>query len=547
VTLGLLLVSWQLRQSRLESEVDLASWKYVVIGLAYGFGLVGIVALRKGRWLRQVAYGQVAADAAIVTAVVFMTGGAESVFAFTYVFVVLEASMTLLRPGAILAFGLATLFFLVVLLLQATRFVPEVLRPVADSHVLFAFLVHTSGVGLVAVLAGGLANNLRIAGRRLAEREEDLERLEALQGAILRALPAGLLYVDASGVIRFGNEAANGILRRGAGELVGQPLSRVLPGVAEAQSASGSGEHGRRPAGLLRRRETTLVLPDGEPVRVGFSLAPLAEDASTSTIVVFQDLTEVARLEEAVGRAERLALVGKFAAGLAHEVRNPLASMCASIDVLEQTLDPPESMKRLMTNVVREASRLDHLIKDFLTLARPRKLTFARLELGALVEGVLGMFENDELARELSVEARVEKGVFANADPDLLRQVMWNLVRNAAEAMQGRGGGALSVDVREGRQGPVIEVADTGPGVDEERRRRVFDPFYTTKSEGSGLGLAICQSIVHAHGGEIELDSKPGQGTRVTVQLSRAVPTLDVTLDDYTPSPELIEAEEGGA
>lgn len=545
VTLGLGLAAWQLKQAKVTDPRDIITWQYLVIGLAYGSGLIAVLALRLGRFVRAVAWAQTIADAAIVTAVVAMTGGADSVFTFTYVFVVLEGSVTLLRPGALVATTLGTALFGGVLLVQAVGLAPGLLPEVAARHLVFTFVVHTSGVGLVAMLAGGLAYKLRVAGRRLAEREEDLERLEELHAAILEALPAGLLTVDSLGQIRFGNEAAHTILRARPGELVGRRLDTLLPGVAAAHARFSPAESasGLPGAAKGRREETPVRLPDGATLRIGFSLAPLALEEGTSTIVVFQDLTEVARLQAAVDRAERLALVGKFAAGLAHEVRNPLASMCASIDVLEQTLEPPPATRRLMANVVREAARLDHLIRDFLALARPRKLSFTRVDLGGLVGGVLEMFENDELMQDVAVEAELEPGVTANADSDLVRQVVWNLVRNAAQAMYGQSEPrVLGVRVCEGDEGPAIEVEDTGRGLGEEQLRRAFDPFYTTKQEGSGLGLAICQSIIHAHGGGLELEGRPGRGARVRVQLSDSVPTMDVPLRDLTPHPELVEA-----
>lgn len=541
VTAALAIAFWQFRSSPFKNVEEVAYWQYLVIAAAYGFGLLGILALRQGRALRPVAFAQTVADAGIVTTVVLMTGGAESVFAFTYVFVVLEGSVVLLRAGAMVAMAVSTLLFGTVLLLQLGQTLPDLLPPVVASNAIFAFFVHSTGVGLVAILASNLATKLRIAGRQLAEREEDLERLGELHAGILRALPAGLLTVGPDGIIRFGNESAHAILHLPPRALVGASLCEVLPEVGAVHQAydveqRGDGQVGRM--GRTRRHEASVDLSDGAVIRVGFSFAPLSMPEGASTIVVFQDVTEVVRLEAAVERAERLALVGKFAAGLAHEVRNPLASMCASIDVLEASLDPPEGMRRLMENVVREAARLDNLIRDFLALARPRKLSFAKVDLGALVAGVLEVFENDRLMQGIEVALCVEGPVFATGDQDLLRQVLWNLVRNAAEAMQGASNGAtLRIEVSTTSEGPTVAVIDTGPGLGEEELRRAFDPFYSTKREGSGLGLAISQSIVQAHGGELELTSRPGSGARVVIHLRESVPTLDVPLDDPSGMP----------
>ena len=533
VTTGLGLAFWQVSSLDVGQPDDVQGWQYLIISIAYGLGILGVLALRTGRYLRAVAYGQVVADACIVTAVVAMTGGAESVFGFTYVFVVLEGSMVLLGTGGLVATGFSTLLFGTVLVLQLQRFLPSALPPVNESRALFSFFVHTMGVGMVGLLASSLASKLRIAGLRLAEREEDFERLSELHAAILRALPAGLVTVGPDGRVRYGNEAARGILRCGARELEGARLEEVLPYVAQTlREEVDSGK--LRPR---RRYECAHVLDNGEPLRLGYSLAPLHLPGDAGTVVTFQDLTEVVRLEEAVERAERLAVVGKFAAGLAHEVRNPLASMCASIDVLEQSLHPPENMRRLMRNVVREAERLDTLIKDFLTLARPRKLSFERVDVSLLVASVLEMYSNDGLMREVEVKTELEPGVEASIDPDLIRQVLWNLVRNAAEALSTirNRPRRLYINTRLTPEGPLVSITDNGPGLNEYQQRRVFEPFFSTKKEGTGLGLALSQSIAHAHGGRIELISRPGEGTRVELRLSAHVPTLDLLLAEPTP------------
>ena len=529
VTSALVLAFWQIQEMNYERSEDIPSWQYLVIGVAYGLGLLGILALRTGKYLKILAYAQVVADSAVVTAVVVMTGGVDSVFAFTYVFVVLEGSMVLLGPGAAVATSISTILFGAVTLLQLSRGLPGVLPPIVGNQALFSFFVQTTGVGMVGFLASRLSTKLQIAGRRLAEQAKDLKRLGEFQSAILRALPAGLVTVGPDEVVQFGNDSAHSILHLSDGQLVGRSLSVLLPEVSVILRRLGGVS---RESTARTRHEASVILLDSTPIRLGFSLAPLPMSEGPSTIVVFQDVTEVVRLEEAVARAERLALVGRFAAGLAHEVRNPLASMCASIDALDQSLQPPPHMQRLMQNIVREASRLDHLIRDFLTLARPHKLTFEVVDLGNLVHGVLELFKNDQtLMAQVEVEFEADDSIQAVVDQNLVRQVLWNLMRNAAQAMEAKGG-TLRVDVRQGEEGPEVAVSDTGSGMTDEQRRQAFDPFYTTKKGGSGLGLAISQSIVQAHGGELELHSQPSVGTIVFVRFRDGTPAFQVPLGE---------------
>ncbi len=521
VSAGLGLAFWQLDASAPDKAASVAVWQYVVIGVAYGTGLVVVLALKMRRYLPGAAFLQVVADTATVGVVVVLSGGAESVFVFMFVLVTLEASVTLLRPGAAVAIGLGTVVYGGILLAQGLG-LSAYLPPPSSQNLLPTFFVHTLGMGLVGLLASGLASKLHSTGRQLAEREEDLLRLGELQGAILAALPAGLLTVDESGRIQYGNASAHAILRIPPRGLVGRPVHDVLPGVSLSRR--------------MARQELAVVLGDGAMLRIGFSSAPLTDRENSGMVLVFQDLTEVARLEVAVQRAERLAVVGRFAAGLAHEVRNPLAAICASIDVLEQSIDPPEPMKRLMANVVREAARLDRLIQDFLALARPRTLCLERVDLSSVVRGVLEVFAHEGALEELAVESDIQPQVEAVIDSDLLRQVLWNLLRNAGEAMRGAEERRLWVQLRLGPDGPEIEIRDTGIGLDEGVRRRVFEPFFSTKPSGSGLGLAISQSIVHAHGGSLDLEGL-SQGAAATIRLPRDAPSVRLTMQDPTPIP----------
>ncbi|MEO1335733.1 MAG: ATP-binding protein, partial [Myxococcota bacterium] len=296
--------------------------------------------------------------------------------------------------------------------------------------------------------------------------------------------------------------------------IVGYHLGHVVPSIQSYWKA-----HQRDPS-ERGRFEVGADRPDGSRIRLGFSFAPLAVDAGeSSAMVVFQDLTDIVRLKEAVERAERLATVGKFAAGLAHEVRNPLASMCASIDVLKESIDPPPAMKRLMNNVVREADRLNALITDFLAFARPRPLRAEPVELASMLRSIMSVFSHDQLLAHTSVQWQVTPGIRAMIDSDLIRQVIWNLVRNAAEATPQ---GQITLICRKEGDKPVVRIRDDGPGIPPEQLAKIFDPFYTTKEGGTGLGLAIAHSIIEAHGGELNVDSELGQGTEISLLLPEA-------------------------
>ena len=256
--------------------------------------------------------------------------------------------------------------------------------------------------------------------------------------------------------------------------------------------------------------------------------------------MIFQDVTHVVEMERELRRSERLAAIGQLSASIAHEIRNPLAAISGSIQVLErrtpERADDPEA-RRLMEIVLRETDRLNALITDFLLYARPAPRRVTAIALGDALDDVLRMFEAVRPAR-VAVATRLEPGLVLHADPEQLRQVLWNLVLNAAQAME-KGG---RLEIRGARTGEPpqeavpgrrnedqaqqdwveIAVVDEGVGIPMDALDRIFDPFFTTKRGGSGLGLATVHRIVEQHGGSIRVESTLGVGTTVRVRLPRA-------------------------
>jgi two-component system, NtrC family, sensor histidine kinase PilS len=513
---------------------DFASWHVSLIVVSYALSIVYALILRYRRAVLALAYAQIVLDTGLVTVLVALTQGIESVFGFVYVFTVLGAGITLYRRGAIVAAICYLFMFGTIVLMQVDSEI-NLLPHVDFGPAIFSLFMYSVGIALVAGLSSTLAEKLLITGRRLAERESDYEELEELHAAILRSLPAGLMTIDAEVVIRYANEAALAILALQADEVVNKPLEAVVSMMAVRHKSARS----LSSVATRERFEETFHRRDGKTIRLGFSFAPLGS-GGTGSIVVFQDVTEIMRLKDAYERAERLATVGKLAAGLAHEVRNPLAAMCASIEVIKNALAPPESMKRLMNNVVSEADRLNGLITEFLEFARPREPQRQPADVSQLVAGVIEVLKNDRILASTKLDVRLEEKLFASIDSAQMRQVIWNVAKNAAESMIGRSDATLSISTRRSRRSVDVIIRDTGPGISPDQLKRVFDPFFTTKDRGSGLGLAISHSIVQAHGGRILLDSKPGQGTEVTIALEPASseagssaiePTVDTSAD----------------
>jgi two-component system sensor histidine kinase PilS (NtrC family) len=479
---------------------------YAVAGAAYVTIVLGALWLRfVRRHLVLLAYGQLVADALTATGLVVLTGGVESIFVFLYSLSVLNAAIVLERRGALVLAGVAAVMYGAVFVGDA------VVTGVVHLGQLPSLGTNVGSFFLVAALGGYLTGQLSTTSEQLKDARAELRQLERLNAAMLASLPSGVVGVDEHGAVVFVNQAGIDIL--GAPDLVGAELAARYPEL----TVRGSHAQG------ARFEETIATATRGTRV-IGGNHAPLVGAEGSGRVIVFQDLTELRRLQEDVARAEQLAALGRVAAGLAHEVRNPLAAMIGCLHLLradDARLEPDN--RRMLDIVWREAERLSGLVQDFLRYARPAPPRAAVVPIRLVLEEVaqtalLGL-------RSARVEVVVEPELTGWCDADQLRQVMWNLVVNADAAIAGAGRSGV-VAFRARREGAfvVIDVDDDGPGVPESARAQVFEPFFTTRPEGTGLGLATCQQLVRQNGGSLQVGEAPTGGARFTVRLPAAPP-----------------------
>lgn len=477
-----------------------------LIVATYGLTIVFALMLKRTRRVSHLAAVQVGSDLVLTTILVHLTGGAESGFAFMYILVIVGASFVLGRTALATA-GVAIVLYVIDGAFAGGPPLRTLIRTLAVNTVAFA---------ATGALATRLAVELRRAGEHIVSQGVILRDLAALHEDVIRGLTSGLITVGRDGRILTFNSAAADIIGRRPVDVVGRTLSDVMPRLAALQAGVGDG--------ALRRGEVTQVVArrDGtqEERTLGVSLSPLVDSTGgvLGRIVNFQDLTELRRMEGAVQRAERLAAVGRLAAGIAHEIRNPLAAISGSIELLAQSLqsDAQKENRELMSIVIREVERLDALVTDLLEFARPRGLETQRLDVAATMAEMLRVFENDKLLGGAHVELRADRPVWIDADPSQLRQVVWNLLRNAAEAAPGQ---PITIEVGADGNIATLAVRDRGPGIPPELRARVFEPFFSTKETGTGLGLATVHRIVEEHKGAVEVDCPSVGGTVVTIRL----------------------------
>ncbi len=542
LALSLLCFGLSLALDGVEREFSAAEKRGFYATVAFAFLSTAIYGafIRRIRRPDRFAALQVATDLLIVTALVYFSGGAHSIFIFLYALVTVYGAVFLGQRGALAtALACAGLYGSVIAAEGLGWMEAHATATRGPLPILLAtWGVHASALVLVAALASVLSRELKQTGEALNQRTRDLKRLRRLHERTVESLMSGLLTTDSEGRITSFNPEAERITGAVAAEVVGHDVEAVIPGVcAVAMSASPGGAPTRMRARIPHRNRWGNELHLG----VAGSILREADGSPAGHVLIFQELTKVVEMERELRRSERLAAVGQLAASIAHEIRNPLAAISGSIQVLRANAagarDGPERVK-LMEIVIRETDRLNGLITDFLGYARSSPLRRAPVEVSSAIEEVLKIFEAvraDYVKRYL----RLEPNLYTDADALQLRQLLWNLVLNAVQAMQG--GGRLSIltravaddasqevdsarrnAVEEGADRIEIVVTDTGVGIPPEVMDQIFDPFFTTKSEGSGLGLATLHRIVEDHDGTVRVESEPGAGTVFRIRLPRA-------------------------
>ncbi len=492
---------------------------YGLILVSYGMSLGYLILHVRGVPTRVQAIVQLVGDIALVTGFVYFTGGLYSPFSFLYLTVIVVAAV-MLRGGGLIFAGLSSVAYglLVDMMVYGLLPIPPNLAgfeiPLSTSRVLYQIMIHVVGFVLVALLVSYLGESLRTAHHRLEEESERATQFVALTDQVVRSVGAGILAADLEGRVLHLNPAGERILGfSDVDDVLGRTMERVMP----LEEHDWDTLRVRARSWPLERLTGTL---EGGETRLGLSVGPLRDDAGSVVgfIVNFQDLTELEIETERRRMQERMAAVGEMASRMAHEIKNPLASISGSAQMLAHSDDTDEANSRLLRIVVDESRRLSRILDDFLNFARPHQATHKPCNLSVMLQDCVDLLQRSPECRDHHrLELHAADDLVIRGEEHLLRQLFWNLSRNALQAMPE--GGELVITAE--RRGPaaVLSWADTGIGMDEEIRRRAFEPFVTSHSEGTGLGLAVVYAAVEDHGGTIAIDSAPGEGTTVTVEL----------------------------
>jgi two-component system sensor histidine kinase PilS (NtrC family) len=491
---------------------------------------------------------QVAAELAVISMIVYFTGGMRSPYNSLYLMTIISAALSYRLVGTLLVAGIASGAFFTAVWIEAGRHARQLWSPELwgalgqlsdeDFYTIFLRLC----IFFLCAFAGGyLAERLYSKDEALAHTSEALKIAKLETGDILKHLRSGVLTLDLGGHIVYFNRAAEEILGIPEKKIRGRHLREAL-GVAYPELAE-------RLDWVLAtqqmdcRSELTIHRPDGKTLPVGISTSVLsgANGRSRGIIAVFADLTEVKEIEEKMRRQDRLAAIGELSAGIAHEIRNPLAAISGSVEVLRNDLDVSGENAQLLDLIVKESARLNKILSDFLLYARISPVVTGRVCVATALDEVF------EITRRrfqqlgigpIELDAEIaDRTVMVEADPDHLKQILLNLIFNGLESPRGLRRVVVrlrnhTVTRRDRPDGilpegdwTAIAVCDEGTGIPDQVLARLYEPFVSTKTNGTGLGLAVVKRLVDNCGGRILVDTRKGEGTTFTIYFKRCPTT----------------------
>jgi two-component system, NtrC family, sensor histidine kinase PilS len=461
---------------------------------------------------------QVLTDIVFTTLLVYVAGGVDASFNFLYALIIIVASIMLPAYWAYLTAATAFICFGTVLELSFFGAIRSFTASSPDLRsIQIVIAVNLVAFLAVAYLGSRLSARLRAMRSQYERQQTDLDALRILHGTIVQSISGGLITTDLNGVITLVNPAAERLLERGRSECVSRELG-VLLGAQPAELAMGP------------RQELRYTSPSGVEKIFGLSASPLVGDSGfAGHVYSFNDLTEIRRLENEVRKQDQLAAVGRMAAGIAHEIRNPLTSIGGSAMMLRETATLDDEQAMLMDIVIRESERLNNIVTDFLTYARERESHFEPVDLVPLLEDTVCLLRSREEVQAGFVAVKTDFAVeqaWTVADGDRLKQVLWNICHNALRAMteldkDKTKAHVLGVRLTQTAGEWQIGIRDNGPGMRPQQLEKMFEPFQSEFSGGTGLGLAIVYRIVQQHEGKISVQSQLGKGTELIVSLKR--------------------------
>ncbi|MBW1888048.1 MAG: PAS domain S-box protein, partial [Deltaproteobacteria bacterium] len=458
---------------------DIQTSHYLLIATIYSLTFIYILLLKILKNLSKLAYCQLLVDTLFVTAIIYTTGGIESIFSFLYILTIINSSIILYRKGGMVIASSSSILYGLVLDLHYYNVIHPFGSRLSYSveyqsfHIFYMIVVNIAAFYLVAFLSSYPSEQARRSRVELRAKEDDIIKLEALNEWIIRSITSGLITLDGLNRIILFNPAAEEIFGIKAAQAIGRKIIDILPFLGDyiEERSKSSDQDAKILPGFI---DLPYMRYDDKRIFIRFSVSPLMlpEGDQKGQIIIFQDMTEMKQIEEDMKRVEGLALIGELAAGIAHEIRNPMASISGSIQILKEDLENDDVNSRLMDIILREINRLNNLVNDFLLFARPKEANIQKFDLNQLINDSLELFKksgkwNDKMRLETDFQGTID----LESDPEQIKQVLWNLFLNATEAMSHEGSLRISTEMvngeqfNKGEQRMVkITVQDTGLG-----------------------------------------------------------------------------------
>lgn len=482
-------------------------FSYFIAGL-YFLTMVYAVTLR---WIKTTflltlfAYTQILIDVVSEVFLIYLTGGIESWFPFILLLSIISASIVLNRRASYYAASLSSVLYGLVINLQFYNLLPGLTESVfIAKDYLFNVFAYILAFYLVAFLSGYLSERLHDVTQTLYERDSDLNNLRALSRDIVESMPSGVFTSDLNGEIITFNDSAQRITGRTLTEVIGKTPKNIFPFLKDVNIR----ESGKRIEGEMQNK--------GRIIYIGIRFSTLKNSAGVpiGIIGIFQDLTELKAMEAEMEKKKKWAFIGELSALIAHELRNPLASLRSSVEMLREKKVSGQQADHLMDIALSEMDRLNGIVTDFLLYAKPRQLVKSSFDLHQSLGNVITLLRSSKTEKKnVKISKDLKGKLFITGDSKQLQQVFWNLGVNAVEAVSGSGEVIISTEKKNNTL--EIRFTDTGIGIGRENIDKIFYPFFTTKDNGTGLGLAIAQRIAEEHGGKITVESR-GAGTGTT-------------------------------
>jgi len=493
---------------------------YYIIGLTYLLTIIYALFFNYIKESSLAAHLQIVGDLLIISFLVYITGGVGSSFSFLYLISIISASIILFRRGALLMASLSGIFYCSLLYLMYHQIIPAPvdLFQLPRKEIYYNVFLNLFGFFTIALLSSYLSENLEVFKLRLEKKSKDLVDLQAFNQHIIDCMSSGLITTDLKGRIILLNKAAEQITGYRRNRVKGRDIFEVFDGNRGYLKVVKNKLAKKR----VFRFERYFNHRTGKRLFIGMSATRLMMNGNKESgyIFIFQDLTELRRLEEEVRIKDRMAALGEMAAGIAHEIRNPLAAMSGSVQMLGKDPLLSAEQQRLMDIILKESERLNLTISNFLQYAKPAPRQHAPTNIWRLLQETLTLLNNSEERHpdHHIIPRCPNPGLTYLCDPNQMRQVFWNLATNALKAMPH--GGNLIIELGANKKGGLtISFKDEGIGISDEDMERLFQPFSGSFRRGTGLGMAVVYRIVKDHQGRIEVKKGTGKGTEVIVHL----------------------------